>query len=142
MAVKGRSKKTRRAPMGVAANQEPRNLRGRTASAETPLALRARGVEVDDELRDYIAKRAGFKLGKFAPSIERTTVRFEDIAGPKGAPAIRCAIKVVLPRQGSVVVEVIDSDARAAFDHCIDAVERAVRRTLDKSKTKARKRTV
>ncbi len=140
MAVKGRSKVTRRAPMGVAANEAPRNVRGRTTSPETPLALRARGVEVDQELRDYVAKRAGFKLGKFAPAIERTTVRFEDIAGPKGAPAIRCAIKVVLPRQGSVVVEVLDDEAKAAFDHCIDAVERAVRRTLEKSKTKARKR--
>ena len=140
MAVKGRSKETRRAPMGVAANEAPRSVRGRTASPETPLALRTRGVEADDELREYIAKRAGFKLGKFAPAIERTSVRLEDIAGPKGAPAIRCAVKVVLPRQGSVVVEVIDADARAAFDHCIDAVERAVRRTLDKTKTKARRR--
>lgn len=140
MAVKGRSKETRRAPMGVAANEAPRSVRGRTASPETPLALRTRGVEVDDELRAYIAKRAGFKLGKFAPAIERTTIRLEDIAGPKGAPAIRCAVKVVLPRQGSVVVEVLDDEVRAAFDLCIDAVERAVRRTLEKTKTKARRR--
>lgn len=120
MAAKRRSTQARRAPMDV--------------------ALRARGVDVDAELRDYIAKRAGFKLGKFAAAIERITVRLEDIAGPKGAPAKRCAIKVVLPHQGSAVVEVLDDDARAAFDHCIDAVERAVRRTIEKSQAKKRRR--
>ena len=135
-----RVKKTRRAPMGVAANLAPRNERGKTASAETPLAVRARGVDVGDELRDYIHTRAGFKLGKFAPSIERTSVRFEDISGPKGAPARRCAIKVVLTRQESVVVEVVEHEERAAFDRAIDSVERAVRRTLDRVKTKARRR--
>lgn len=136
-----RSKPTRRAPMGVNANQAPRNERGKTTAPETPLAVRARGVEVDQELRDYIAKRAGFKLGKFATSIERISVRLEDISGPKGAPAQRCAIKVVLSRHESIVVEVVDNDHRAAFDHAMDSVERAVRRSLDRVKTLARRRT-
>lgn len=135
-----KSRDTRRAPMGVAANLKPRNERGKTPAPETPLALRARGVEVDDELRAYIQKRVGFKLGKFALAIERTSVRLEDISGPKGAPARRCAIKATLSRHESVVVEVVDFDHRAAFDNAIDSLERAVRRTLDKTKTKARRR--
>lgn len=135
-----RTKTTRRAPMGVAANLAPRAARGKTTSAETPLALRARGVEVDDALRDYIHTRAGFKLGKFATQIERTSVRLEDISGPKGAPARRCAIKVVLSRHESVVVEVVDHDHRVAFDHAVDSVERAVRRSLERVKSKARRR--
>jgi ribosome-associated translation inhibitor RaiA len=135
-----RTKPTRRAPMGVAASAAPRNERGKTTSPETPLTLRARGVDVDQELRDYISVRAGFKLGKFATSIERVSVRLEDISGPKGAPAKRCAIKVVLSRHESVVVEVVDVDHRTAFDHTIDSVERAVRRSLERVKTKARRR--
>ena len=135
-----RSKATRRAPMGVAANAAPRAQRGRTESPETPLALRAKDVELDAELREYIAKRAGFKLGKFAPAIERITVRFEDLNGPKGSPADRCAIKVVISRHESVLVEVVEHDPRAAFDKCIVSVERAVRRALEKTKSKARRR--
>jgi ribosome-associated translation inhibitor RaiA len=126
--------------MGVNANQVPRNERGKTTAPDTPVSVRARGVEVDQELRDYIAVRAGFKLGKFATSIERISVRLEDISGPKGAPAQRCAIKVVLSRHESIVVEVVDTDHRTAFDHTIDSVERAVRRSLDRVKTKARRR--
>jgi ribosome-associated translation inhibitor RaiA len=140
MARIGRTKETRRAPMGVAANKSPRAARGRTESPETPIALRAKGVELDSELRDYISKRAGFKLGKFATAIERISVRFEDLNGPKGSPADRCAIKVVISGQQSVMVEVVDATPRAAFDNCIDSVERAVRRTLERATTKARKR--
>src|SRR5690606_28177277 len=85
------NRSTRRAPIGVAANAKPRAERGRTAAPETPLAVRAKDVEVDAELREYVAKRAGFKLGKFANAIERITVRFEDLNGPKkGSPADRC----------------------------------------------------
>jgi len=141
MARSTRSHATRRAPMGVAANAAPRAERGRTDSPETPLAVRAKDVEVDAALREYVAKRAGFKLGKFAEAIERITVRFEDLNGPKkGSPADRCAIKVVISRHESVLVEVVDTDPRAAFDKCIDSVERAVRRALEKTKSKARRR--
>lgn len=131
---------TRRAPMGTDAHVRPKLERGKTTAPETPLALRARGVEVDDELREYIAKRAGFKLGKFAPRIERTSIRLEDIAGAKGAPAKRCAITVSVSRHESVVVEIVDYDHRAAFDHAIDSVERAVRRSLERSKAQMRRR--
>ncbi len=132
---------TRRAPMGTAANAEPRASRGRTDAPTTPVALRASGVEVDDALRAYIHVRCGFKLGKFAERIERVSVRLEDVNGPKGGASRRCAVKVVLTRHESVVVEVVDVDHRAAFDHAIDSAERAVRRSLDRVRTKARGRT-
>lgn len=135
-----KSNETRRAPMGIAADAKPRNQRGRTDATETPLAIRARGVEVDDDLRAYIQKRAGFKLGKFATAIERTSIRLEDISGPKGAPARRCAIKATLSRHESVVVEVVDYDHKAAFDHAIDSLERAVRRAIERTTSKARRR--
>lgn len=140
MAARRPARKTRRAPMGVAATEKPRAERGKTTSPETPLTLRTRGVEVDDELREYIAKRAGFKLGKFALEIVRTAVRLEDISGPKGAPARRCSVNVTLSRHESVVVEIVDYDHKAAFDHAMDSVSRAVSRALAKDKTKARRR--
>jgi ribosome-associated translation inhibitor RaiA len=39
-----------------------------------------------------------------------------------------------------VLVEVVEHEPRAAFDNAIDSVERAVRRALEKTKTKARRR--
>lgn len=129
----------RRVPMGIAANFEPRTVRGRTDSLRTFVAIRARGIEVDEALDRYIRERCGFKLGKFAKSIDRISVRLEDVGGPKGAPSMRCAVKVVLSRHESIVVEVVEGDHRSAFDHAIDAAERAVKRTRDRSREKARR---
>lgn len=113
----------------------------RSKSRPTPLALRTKDVEINEALREYVAKRVGTKLGKFASAIERVTVRFEDLNGPKkGSPADRCAIKVVITRHESVLVEVVAHEPRAAFDVCIDSVERAVKRALAKPKSKARRR--
>lgn len=132
-----KSNESRRAPMGVAAAETPRNARGRTVSEGTPLTLRSRGVELDDGFREYIHQRAGFKLGKYATDIDQITVRLEDVGGPKGAPAKRCAVKVALSGHESVQIEVVDFDHRAAFDHAMDSAERAVRRTRERRKSKA-----
>ena len=130
---------TRRAPMGTDANLEPRTVRGRTDSPRTPVAIRARGIEVDEVLDAYIHERCGFKLGKYAEAINRISVRLEDIGGPKGAPSRRCAVKVVMSRHESIVVEVVEGDHRAAFDHAIDATARAVNRARDRGRAKARR---
>lgn len=135
-----RKKDTRRAPMGTAANLAPRTQRGRTDAPATPVAVRARGVEVDDAFDAYIRTRCGFKLGKFATAIERVSVRLEDVSGPTGAPAVRCAVKVALSLHESVVVQVVEREGRPAFDAAIDATERAVRRTIERRTTKARRR--
>lgn len=126
--------------MGVAPEAVTKEARGRTVSPETPVAIRARDGGVDDALRDYVHQRTGFKLGKFAPRVDRISIRFEDVNGPKGGTDSRCAVKVTLTRHESVVVEVVEADYRLAFDHAIDACERAVRRTLERVRSKARRR--
>jgi hypothetical protein len=69
---------------------------GRTATEETPLALRTSGLALSPVERERVRARAGAKLGKFALHIERATVRFDDVNGPKGGPSLRCRIKVKL----------------------------------------------
>ena len=140
MAAKRRiGKVTRRAPIGTDANAEPRNRRGRTDAPATPLGIRVQGVVVDDALRDYIATRAGFKLGKFAGRIDRITVRLEDVSGPIGAPACRCAVKIVLARHESILVQIVDPVPRAAFDLAIASTQVAVRRALERARGNARR---
>lgn len=63
---------------------------GRTATIHTPLAIRSE-VALDDGFRDRIRARLGRGLDPFATRIERGTVRFEDVNGPRGAGSTRCA---------------------------------------------------
>lgn len=125
------------------ATERPR-ARKRTSGAatavDTPLAVRTTGVAADAELRSYVRERLGFKLGKFAKRVERATVRFEDVNGPRGGVDIACRLKVVLSGLASVVVEDVAAGPYEAFDRAGDRVERAVRRTLDRAQRSGARR--
>ena len=113
---------------------------GRSTTQETPLQIRTRGTDVDDTLRDYMRRRAGFKLGKFALNIVQLTVRIEDVAGPNGAPMYDCCFVVLLLRRRKVVVAAGDATVRAAFDAAVEATERAVRRRLQRGRERPERR--
>jgi ribosome-associated translation inhibitor RaiA len=112
---------------------------GRTSVAETPLAVRTSGIDVDRDLRGYIHGRLGWRLGKFARHIERLTVRFEDVNGPKGGVDTVCRIKVVFAGLPTVIVEELGDDAFAAFNRADDRVERAVRHAVGRRQAPARR---
>jgi hypothetical protein len=63
------------------------------------------GVELDEDNRALIRRKLGMKLGKFAASIERITVRVTDANGPRGGVDHVCNVKVVLSGLPSVVVD-------------------------------------
>jgi ribosome-associated translation inhibitor RaiA len=133
-AKKTRQRRERREPFAAGIPKGQKTAIGRSTTRETPLQVRVRGVELDDTMRDYMRARVGFKLGKFALHLTRVTVRLENVAGPKGAPAYACKIKVLLPNASDVVVAATDVTARAAFDLAVDATERSVRRTLGRGR--------
>lgn len=67
------------------------------------------------------------KLGKFASSIERVSVRVFDANGPKGGVDQVCRIKVVLSALPSVVVERRNAAQARAIDEAIRDAALAVR---------------
>jgi hypothetical protein len=113
--------------------------RNENAGPSPPAHVRVIGQSdqpVDDEDRDYIARKLGMKLGKFASSIERITVRLSDTNGPKGGRDQRCQIKVVLSGLPSVVINQTDSTVLHTVDPAIEAVAIAVRRRLQRRRMK------
>ena len=129
----------RRAPMGTAANTRPREERGRTSSAETPLAIISPDLRLTPAFREHVRSRAGFQLGKMAERIDRVSVRLHRISGPTGAPRYRCRVKLVLPAARSIVVEAVERAPEEAFNRAMDVAERAVRRTLTRRRERARR---
>jgi hypothetical protein len=75
---------------------------GRTDMLLTPAHVRLIGVELDDDERANIRRKLGMKLGKFATSIERISVRVTDMNGPRGGVDQVCNVKVVLSGLPSV----------------------------------------
>lgn len=119
----------RRQPFTGTQPRATKGRRGRTDVTTTPLAIRSR-IPLDSAFRDLVRARLGRRLGKFAKRIERVSVRFEDVNGPRGGIDTVCRAKAVLEGLPSVVVEERAADAREAFRRVSDGLERAVGRAL------------
>jgi ribosome-associated translation inhibitor RaiA len=113
---------------------------GRSTTVETPLQLRAPGLDLGEEIREYIRSRVGFKLGKYALSVTRIVVGFERVTESNGNPGYTCRFRVLLPATREVIVEAGGAGIRTAFDLAVDATERAVRRLVERRRTDPRRR--
>ena len=105
-----------------------------TPPAGIPANIRVDGVTLEKSDRDYIRRRLGEKLGRHEGSVERVSVRFRDINGPRGGVDIQCRIKVVLSGLPSIVVERQAAMYRPALTGALAGVERAVRGALQRSR--------
>jgi ribosome-associated translation inhibitor RaiA len=129
-----------RAPLPAWVPRPVKRVSGRTESARTAAHVRVIGVELDEDNRALIRRKLGMKLGKFAVSIERVTVRVSDTNGPRGGIDQVCNVKVVLTGLPSVVIERRDVALHAAIDVALRATEQAVRRSVDRRRTKPLRR--
>jgi hypothetical protein len=94
-----------------------------------PLALHDR-VGLDEEERAVVRARLGRQLENFAWHIERVTVRFDDVNGPRGGVDTVCRVKVVLRALPSIVAEARATDALVALGRAARTAGRTVRRAL------------
>jgi CBS domain-containing protein len=121
-------------PSSMPRAEKPR--RGRTDGIQPPAHIRVLGAALNSSDREAIARKLGMRLGKFASSIERVTVRVSDVNGPKGGVDHRCLIKVVLSGLPSVVVERRDSALQRAVNAAIGSAAVAVRRSVQRRRLK------
>jgi ribosome-associated translation inhibitor RaiA len=110
--------------------------RDRTHAVPPPAHVRVIGGKIADDDRELIVRKLGMKLGKFAASIERITVRLSDANGPKGGRDQVCQIKVVISGLPSVVVEERDESFPRAIDRAINSAAIAVRRSVQRRRLK------
>ena len=101
-----------------------------------PAYIRSAEAELGSHDREYIRRKLGTRLGKFSSSIERVSVRTQDVNGPRSGVDRRCRIKVVLSRLPSVVFESREATVSAAIDVALAGVQRAVRRAVQRRRAK------
>jgi putative sigma-54 modulation protein len=101
-----------------------------------PVHVRAVGVELGDDEREYIGQKLAMKLAKFGTMVERASVRVEDVNGPRGGVDKVCRVKVVLFGLPTVVVEQADEAQHAAVDGAMGRTDIAVARSLARRRMK------
>ena len=130
----------RRTPLPATVPRRAKGAGGRSETSRTPAHVRVIGVDLDDEDRDLIRRKLGAKLGKFAASIERVTVRITDVNGPRGGVDHVCSVKVVLSGLPSVVVARRSVSPRTAIDLALRSTEQAVRQSVSRRRMKPLRR--
>ena len=99
----------------------------RVSKGTSKVAIRSRDVLGEGFVRRIRAQLAR-RVGRATGLIERITVRFEDVNGPRGGLDTICRIKVVLAGRPSIVVEKRTHSHATAFAAAVAALGTAVAR--------------
>ena len=126
----------RRAPLPASLPRPVKRSSDRQSPWRVTAHVRVFGATLNDDQREYVGRKLGMKLGKFASSIERVSVRVTDVNGPRGGADQRCRVKVVLSGLPSVVVEGQHATSEAAIDTALRATEESVRRAVRRRRLK------
>lgn len=95
-------------------------------------------VQVSQAIANHAQKRLIDPLGRFAGMVKRVMVRLQDVDLARVHSPIRASAMLVL-RDGTVLnVQQQDSDFYSAVDQLANRVRYAVRRRVDRARTKRR----
>jgi ribosome-associated translation inhibitor RaiA len=106
-----------------------------------PTHIRGREGDFGPAERAHVRHKLARRFNKFADSIERVSLRTEDVNGPRGGVDRICRIKVVLRGVPSIVIEKQDAFLNTAVDLALFGAARAVRRALQRRRMKPLRRT-
>jgi ribosome-associated translation inhibitor RaiA len=97
------------------------------------LDIRCRGTQKNETLVQHVQRKLAFALGRFDRRVRRVVVRLEDVNGPRGGVDKVCRVEAV-SEFGVHVVEARDVQPFAAVDRALEMIERAVARSLRKTR--------
>jgi len=101
-----------------------------------PIHIRTFEIDLARNDRMSIRRRINRKLQKFANSIERVSVRLQDVNGPRGGVDRACQLKVVLRKLPTVIIKEHDISLDGAIGKALSAAHREVRRSLQRRRQK------
>jgi hypothetical protein len=91
------------------------------------------GVNLPEDFGWYARELLGRRLGRFATHIERATVRFKDVNGPRGGVDTLCRIQLTVSHRPTVLVENRAVDAEAALKRSATAAANAMGRSVGRA---------
>jgi len=97
------------------------------------------GLGRDRTLAARVRRRLAAALRGLTVKPVTAVATFVDDNGPKGGPAIRCALTLRLPYRPSLRVEAMALVPGAAFDGALDTLERQIDRYRDRQRDSRRR---
>jgi hypothetical protein len=110
---------------------------GRAGVSRTPLSIRG-SIPLPQDGRARVRERLRRALSPLAKRIDRLTIRFEDVNGPRGGVDTICRIKAVMTGADSLLVQQRAKNPEQAVGRAIPRLVRAVRRDVDKRPRRSR----
>ena len=104
-------------------------------TVKVPIAIRSDkklAAAFEKRVRTQLSRRIGPGSG-----VQRATVRFEDVNGPKGGLDTICRIKLVITGRPSVLVEKRATSEPLAFAEAVQSVGTSLMRDTKKQKMRA-----
>lgn len=96
------------------------------------IQTRARGVELDGELKSRVERRVEYAFGNLADAVRRVEVLLADDNGPRGGNDQRCQVRVTLDGLPAVQVTEVQSDMAVAIDRATGRAGRTLARLLSR----------
>ena len=98
-----------------------------------------KGIGIDAALAARVKRLVGAALDPLTVKPVMAQATFFDDDGPKGGPAIRCALTVRLPYRPSIRVEDLAETPRLAFDGALKTLERQLERYRERDRDSRRR---
>lgn len=96
--------------------------------------LQCEGFEAPSKLREYIARRMRFAIGRFRDQIRWARVKVADVNGPRGGVDKRCVVQLRLRHCPDVVFSITEVEAHSAVDRAADRVARVLVQRLGRQR--------
>ncbi len=103
------------------------------------LQVVGQNMRINEALHDFVVRRFQFALGRFAPEIQRVTVRVGDVNGPRGGVDKQCRAEIKLRGLDNVLSEGSGADFEQAAAFAAGRAGRSVARALDRRRDKRRR---
>lgn len=96
----------------------------------------AKNVALAPSLVEFIERRIGFALDRFASRIVKVVVRLNDLNGPRGGVDQRCRIDANVTPSARKTAEGTGLSIEAAVCQAVDRIACAIRRDLGRRHTR------
>ncbi len=96
----------------------------------------AKNVRVAPSLSEFIERRLGFALGRFASQVIKVVVRLHDLNGPRGGIDQRCRIDASVAPSVRKTVQGKAASLEAAICQAVDRIACVVRKDFARRRTR------